>query len=198
MPKIVDYEIQKHVIAKATHELIRQGGLHNATVRNIAKQSGMSVGAMRHCFPNQGDLIQYAMNLVVEQVTKRINDQNLPEYKELTQDAAVNIFFQLIALDEEQKTEMEVWLSFCVEAFYRPELKPLNDKMYDSIHDVVYQVLSAMGSAGLIRSNLDLDYEANVLHMLIDGLALHRVIRSEKVSEIQIKEILKKQLEALA
>lgn len=199
MPKIVDYEVQKHVIAKATHELIQQGGLHKATVRNIAKESGMSVGAMRHCFPNQEDLIQYAMNLVVDQVTARINEQaSSLEDKDLTWDTAVNIFFQLVALDKEQKTEMEVWLSFCVEAFYKPELKPLNDKMYDSIHDVVYQVLMAMVDAGLLRSNLELNYEVNVLHMLIDGLALHRVIRPEKVSEAQIKDILRRKLEELA
>ena len=51
-----------------------------------------------------------------------------------------NRFYQLVALDEEQKMEMEVWLSFCVEAFYKPELKPLNDKMYDSIHFVVQRL----------------------------------------------------------
>ena len=199
MPKIVDYEAQKHVIAEATRELIRQGGLRKTTVRNVAKQAGMSVGAMRHCFPNQEDLIQYAMNLIVRQVTMRINQQAVSsEQENLTQNKAVNIFYQLTALDEEQKTEMKVWLSFCVEAFYKPELKPLNDQMYDSIHSVVYHVLMDMAEAGLVRAGLDMDYETNALHLLIDGLALHRVIRPEKMSEAQMKEMLKKKLQELA
>lgn len=199
MPKIVDYEAQKHVIAEATRELIRQGGLRKATVRNVAKQAGMSVGAMRHSFPNQEDLIQYAMNLIVRQVTMRINQQAVSsEQENLTQNKAVNIFYQLTALDEEQKTEMKVWLSFCVEAFYKPELKPLNDQMYDSIHSVVYHVLMDMAEAGLVRAGLDMDYETNSLHLLIDGLALHRVIRPEKMSEAQMKEMLKKKLQELA
>lgn len=198
MPKIVDYEMQKQTIAQATRELIRQGGLRKATVRNIAKEAGMSVGAMRHCFPNQEDLIQYAMNLIVDQVTARINRQAaVPEQESLTRDAAAAIFCQLTALSEEQKTEMEVWLSFCVEAFYKPELKPLNDKLYDSIHSVVFQVLLAMADAGLVRPDLDLDHETHVLHILIDGLALHRVIRPEKMSELHIKRILEQHLREL-
>lgn len=108
-----------------------------------------------------------------------------------------NRFYQLAALDEEQKMEMEVWLSFCVEAFYKPELKPLNDKMYDSIHFVVYQVLETMEKAGMVRPGTDIRHEADVLHILIDGLALHRVIRPEKMSELQMKEILRQRLREL-
>ncbi|NBI63539.1 hypothetical protein D3Z38_10865 [Clostridiales bacterium] len=93
---------------------------------------------------------------------------------------------------------MEVWLSFCVEALYKPVLKPLNDKMYDSIPAVVYQVLMFMKKSGLVRKEIDLDNEADVLHVLIDGLAPHRVIRPEKRSETQMKEILRKQLRDLA
>ncbi|MCI9597480.1 MAG: TetR family transcriptional regulator [Firmicutes bacterium] len=199
MPKIVDYEAQKHIIAEATRRLIRQGGLRKATVRNIAQEAGMSVGALRHCFPSQEDLIQYAMNLIVDQVTIRINDLAASiEQQQFTQDTAVNIFYQLASFDEEQKKEMEVWLSFCVEALYKPALKPLNDKMYDSIHAVVYQVLMFMKKSGLVRKEIDLDNEADMLHVLIDGLALHRVIRPEKRSETQMKEILRKRLRDLA
>lgn len=198
MPKIVDYEAQKHVIAEATRRLIRQGGLRKATVRNIAREAGMSAGALRHCFPNQEDLIQYAMNLIVHQVTTRINEQiAVLETEPFTQDTAAAIFYQLAALDEEQKIEMEVWLSFCVEALYKPELKPLNDKMYDSIHSVVYQVLAAMEEGGMVRSGTDLHYEADIFHSLIDGLALHRIIRPEKLSEARMKAILKKRLREL-
>lgn len=198
MPKILDYEAQKNIIANATRRVISEGGLRKATVRNIAAEAGLSVGSLRHCFPNQEDLLQYAMNIIVEQVTERIDEQTAAlQPEDITVDTALNIFSQLAALEEEQNAEMEVWLAFCVEAFYKPDLKLLNDKMYDSIHNVIYQVLQAMKNCGLVRRELNLEYEVEAMHLLIDGLALHRAIRPEKNSVLQMKDILGKKLKGL-
>lgn len=93
---------------------------------------------------------------------------------------------------------METWLAFCVEAFYKPSLKNLNDKMYDNIYDMVYRTLQSLQNSELLHENLDLYEEARLLHLLIDSLSLHRVIRPEKLKSRHAEEILMRQLRTLA
>ena len=48
MPKIVNHTLQKEKIAKATWSVIRKVGMDKASVRNIAEEAGLSVGALRY------------------------------------------------------------------------------------------------------------------------------------------------------
>ncbi|MBY6274089.1 MAG: TetR family transcriptional regulator, partial [Bacillaceae bacterium] len=60
MPKIVDHEQRKERIAEACWRVILKRGMKGATVRNIAKEAGLSPGSLRHYFSSQGDLYLYA------------------------------------------------------------------------------------------------------------------------------------------
>ncbi|MEN2447820.1 TetR family transcriptional regulator, partial [Bacillus sp. JR_15] len=59
MPKIVDHEKQKEKIAEAVWNVIHRDGLEQCTVRNVAKEAGLSAGSMRHYFPHQSELFIY-------------------------------------------------------------------------------------------------------------------------------------------
>lgn len=104
MPKIVDYEEQRKKIADTALAVIREGGPRQATVRNIAVRSGLSVGSMRHYFPEQKDLMEYAMELIVNQTTERIRSLSFRHPEEtLSLEAAKDRFCQLIAVNRQQK-----------------------------------------------------------------------------------------------
>ncbi|MFD0961107.1 TetR family transcriptional regulator [Paenibacillus chungangensis] len=49
-------------------------GLPRLLLRNIARESGLSLGALYHYFSTQYDLIDFFMRLVKERVTSRINE----------------------------------------------------------------------------------------------------------------------------
>jgi AcrR family transcriptional regulator len=48
MPKIVDHDKQRVLVAEAAWRIIRKNGMEQASVRNIAEEAGISVGSMRH------------------------------------------------------------------------------------------------------------------------------------------------------
>ncbi|WP_054860725.1 TetR family transcriptional regulator [Gracilibacillus sp. JCM 18860] len=76
MPKFVDHEKRKIKIAEATWKLIVEQGIEQATVRKIAQESGLSVGALRHYFTTQSELLKFSMELVVQRVMDRTHSTN--------------------------------------------------------------------------------------------------------------------------
>lgn len=109
MPKIVNHEERKALIAKATWNVIARDGLGGASVRSIAKEANLSLGAVRHYFNTQEELLEFAMQLVEEQATERIMEhakQQLPP-KEVT----LNMLMELIP-PEDRVVEMQVWLEY--------------------------------------------------------------------------------------
>lgn len=61
MPKVVDHEQRRAEIAQTAVELIAEGGLEAATVREIAKRSGYSKGIVEHYFDGKEELIAAAL-----------------------------------------------------------------------------------------------------------------------------------------
>ncbi|MFT5441635.1 MAG: AcrR family transcriptional regulator [Myxococcota bacterium] len=61
MPKIVDHAQRRDAIAQIAAQLIAEGGLEAATVREIARVSGFSKGIVEHYFDDKGELINAAL-----------------------------------------------------------------------------------------------------------------------------------------
>ena len=82
MPKIVDHEARRKELAEAAWRVIRREGLEGASVRNVAKEAGMSLGSLRHYFATQSELLAFSMRMVGERVKERIkktgNDGRYP------------------------------------------------------------------------------------------------------------------------
>lgn len=185
MPKIVNYDEQRRRIADATLRLIRKQSLSQATVRHIAEEAGISAGALRHCFQSQDALFAYVMQLVAERVKIRIDTLSSVTATP-TRDAAVTLLSQLIPLDEERETEMAVWLTFSAIANHHDTMQPLNDILYTETRQFIHRLLESLQMQDDIRNNLNLTQEAETLHLLIDGLSLHRFLQPSQWTEATI------------
>lgn len=131
MPKIVDHEKQKEKIAEAVWNVIHRDGLEQCTVRNVAKEAGLSAGSMRHYFPHQSELFIYSMRLVANRVKTRIENMT---FNGTPAENVKQLLFQLMPLDEERKLEMEAWYAFTAKSLSDPELKPLRKEMNEGIY----------------------------------------------------------------
>lgn len=196
MPKIVDHDSQKEIIAEAAWRVIRNDGIENATVRKIAQEAGLAPSSLRHYFNSQEQLLQFALRMVIERVEKRFLNTNFL-VDNISLEEAKQILLNLIPIDEEQKLEMEVWLSFSVKALSDPSLKELNRDTYEQMFQVVLKTLGYLNAADLLRESLDLKFEAHRLHALIDGLAIHRVVSPDKMSPELMDCILMQHLQEL-
>ena len=192
MPKIVDHDKRRKQIAEATWRVILNLGMEGATVRNIAKEAGLSLGALRHYFSTQDELLVYAMELVKEQATLRINEitrKDLPP-KEMI----LHILLQLVPIDEETMAEMEVWFAFIAHARHKEDVFNVKD---DGVFTGIKRIVDSMQQFGLLRKELDVVVETERLYAIIDGIALHALIEPKRVNKERIVRVLEHHLDSI-
>lgn len=195
MPKVVDHEVRRKEIADATWRVVRRDGLEKASIRNIAKEAGMSTGSIRHYFDNQTDLLSFSMRLVSERVRERI--MHMP----LTGDPLSDIeklVEELLPIDEERVAEGQVWLSFTGRAITDPTIRSLSQEVHDSITKVFRKIMENMEADNLLKEGIEPELEIMRFHALVDGLAVHGVTRPERITSAKMKKLIKYHLNSIS
>ncbi|AKO92253.1 TetR/AcrR family transcriptional regulator [Priestia filamentosa] len=194
MPKIVDHQKQREKIAAAAWEVIRTKGMEQASIRNIAKQSGFSVGSIRHYFPSQASLLTFAMNLVSERVNERIHSMSFEgePFKVMKE-----FLLQFLPTTKEKEVEMEVWMAFIIKSLSDDSLKEASDEVYKGIKFGAASVIDALKKLKLLKDHLDEEYEVERLFALLDGLALHAVLQKTEFSTEKLERIIEQHLKSL-
>lgn len=192
MAKQVNYEERKELIAQAMWRVILDKGMEGASVRNIAEEAGLSLGALRHYFSTQDDLLVYAMTLVQKRATARIEAvarQKLPP-KEMV----LAVLYEIVPLNEETRAEMEVWFAFIAYVNHRKEELPIPD---DSIREGAQKVIDYLNGSAILKDSLDLDLEVERLYSLIDGIAIHALLEPERLDAERVRKTIRYHIESL-
>ncbi|REB05230.1 TetR family transcriptional regulator [Sporosarcina sp. BI001-red] len=183
MPKIVNHDERKNTIAEAMWRVILDKGMEGATVRNIAEEAGLSLGALRYYFKTQDDLLVYAMDLVQERATKRIEAvlQQPLSPKELV----VAVILEIVPVNANTKIEMEVWFAFIAYVKHRSDTLDVPD---DQILEMTQRLLTFLQEQGLLKSTCQLEMEIERLYGLIDGLAIHAILNPERLDPEHVQK----------
>ncbi|MGA9635418.1 MAG: TetR family transcriptional regulator C-terminal domain-containing protein [Solirubrobacterales bacterium] len=194
MPKLVDHEQRRSELGAAVWRVIRRDGIEAASVRKVAQEAGWSAGALRHYFSTQTELLSFAIQMVVERIEARVGAlAPLADPRE----AVEQRLHELLPLDKERRAENEVWLAFTGRALVDPQLRARHEEVDEELRRACRGALEELGSAGRLRPKLDLGLEAERLHGLLDGLALHTAMRPERMSPRLIRSVLARHLDSL-
>ncbi|GIO35052.1 MULTISPECIES: TetR/AcrR family transcriptional regulator [Paenibacillus] len=191
MPKIVDHEKQRKKVAEATWRVIQKMGLDQASVRNVADEAGLSVGSMRHYFTTHSELLSYAMKMVSDRVGNRIT--NIAFSGDLLTDIPL-LVDEILPTDEEKRLEMEVWFAFVVKSLSDKDLAKHRMEVDDELRTVFIKIMNGLTTANLALPDLDIEVEIERFYALIDGLAVHAVLRPEKVTTDIMRRAVRKHL----
>jgi AcrR family transcriptional regulator len=174
MPKVVDPAERRLLLAEAVFRVMRRDGLEQASVRNIAREAGLSMGSLRHYFASQSELMVFAFRTVIDRIEFRLASLE-PESDPRRR--AQRVLNELLPLDEERRAENEAWLAFTSRAMVDPALRALRDEGYDALRAGCHAMVADLSAAGLAPT--DVPAEAERLHALLDGLAVHAAMRPD-------------------
>ncbi|WP_339275488.1 TetR/AcrR family transcriptional regulator [Paenibacillus sp. FSL W8-0426] len=194
MPKIVDHDKQRLLVAEAAWRVIRRDGMEQASVRKIAEEAGISPGSMRHYFSTQSELLLYAMTLVSKRVHERIKrlDLNGPPLEN-----AKRLLLEVLPTTEENMAEMEVWYAFTAKSKTDPALKSLADQVYGELRYTASSVIQYLIKLGLAKPDMQEQLETERLYALIDGLAVHAILNPEQMEPQLLEDIVELHLSSL-
>lgn len=72
MPKQVDHRERRQVIAQALWKVVDQRGWAQATMREVAREAGVSLGQLQHYFSARTAMLSFAMEHAAEQTSERV------------------------------------------------------------------------------------------------------------------------------
>jgi AcrR family transcriptional regulator len=194
MPRQVDPEQRRAELAEAVWTVIRRDGLQRASVRNVAREAGLSMGSLRHYFASQNELLCFAMGLVGDRARDRIRSLDpAPGPRQ----AAEQLLHQLVPLDDERRAESEVWLAFTSHALVDARQRAIYEQIHDQLYGACVSALTVLADAGQTAEDLDVPLEAARLHALLDGLAVHAVMRPASLPPSRIVAIIARHLDSL-
>ncbi|MEU4831404.1 TetR/AcrR family transcriptional regulator [Streptosporangium sp. NPDC023615] len=178
MPKKVDHDERRRHIAEAVLRITGRHGLDHATLRDIAVEAGISLGAVQHYFRSKDELLQHVIAHTGEQVTARImaGFAGLGGTGDTGGTISVGSFLRVMAsemlpLDARRRAERRVLQAFGVRAADAPHLtEPLREGN-DWLHDRVAELIGQAQRDGELRPELHAGHESITLLAMIEGLA---------------------------
>lgn len=121
MPKIVDHAARRDAVGEAVWRLVDRGGLEAVNVRSIAREAGLSTGAVAHYFADRDELIAHAFALVGDRVAERMRRH----------DDARSMLLEALPLDRRRRLEAQIWFGFLGLALGRDDLRAELRRRYD-------------------------------------------------------------------
>jgi AcrR family transcriptional regulator len=190
----MSYEDRRIEVAKAAWQVIVREGLDRTSMRAIAQELGSSTGVVTHYFRDKEELILFALEQVfknvIEFMSACVEAQNGVDRLE-------QMIFVALPLDATDRDDWKVWLAFLGYSVGREHLVKEHRKRYDLLRQIIYQELAALQTAKLIRSELDLIFEANSLIALVDGIGAGIVICPEQFLAEQQKYLVRRHINTL-
>lgn len=192
MPRVVDHDQRRRAIAAALFAVTRRDGMAAVSVRSVAAEAGLSVGSMRHTVASQAELVAFAMRVLAERVQERVSasvwDSGL--------DGQTDVCCELLPLDAERLAEAEVWLELMARARTDPALRPVADEAHTGLRAFSTSVVAQLLRPGTPPDRVSL--EAERLHALLDGLAVHGVHHPGAVQPERARALVRAHLASLA
>lgn len=182
MPRIVNHDTRREELTQHVWQLIRKQGLSGVTIRNLSQESGWSSGAIRHYLPTREQLLTFAAEQLDKQAEKRL--RHLPYTGNPLQDFQ-QLLHNLLPLDDETRTWMEVWLAFTGAAISEQTYADTQGIVYNNVHQLLREILTNFQAKGW---QVDPEQGSTELHALLDGLSIHLLLR--QITPEQAREAL--------
>lgn len=172
--------------------VVRRDGLDRASVRNVAREAGLSMGSLRHYFATQSELMVFTFRMITDRIETRI----------MALDTAAGprrraelVLAELLPMDAERRAENEVWFAFTARAMVDPELRALRDTGYDKLREGCRALIR--GLAEVDQAGPDVELETDRLHALVDGLAVHAAMRPDVTTRDRMGTVIAHHLDEL-
>lgn len=160
MPKRVDHEERRRLIAEAVRRIAADRGLEAVSLGEVAAEAGISKGLVQHYFPTKDAMLRHATASLRTQVEDRIGNPAT------LRDVAI----ALLPLDEAGRADALVANAFLVRALRDDEIADRFRTGRAQLTEALAALIAAAQAAGALAPDLDPAREADLLLAVVAGL----------------------------
>ncbi|BFU46175.1 TetR/AcrR family transcriptional regulator [Krasilnikovia sp. MM14-A1004] len=122
MPKKVDHQARRTLIADALMRVAAASGLEAVSLRHVAAEAGVTSGMVQHYFATKDEMMGFALSVIRERNEERVTRAVAALPQPVAPRALVRtILVELLPLDEQRRADGRVALAFLAYTAVRPE-----------------------------------------------------------------------------
>lgn len=160
-------KVLKSKVLRSALDLFSSKGYSETKMAEIARDSGLSVGALYLRFKNKEELCLELIRDQTKDFIERI--ENLPDA------APVEVMGNYIALNLEYSFKKKQLLSLFFKEYNLPFLQPIRRKFFRTQHKIINDILVSGIKGGIFRS-MDTKDTASMIFASIRGAVLLKII----------------------
>ena len=146
-------------------------GLDAVSIRSVAREAGVSIGAVQYHFATKDDLLIAAYERAIDQVAMRAAQLPAPE---AGPDAYIRALArELLPLDDRREAELRVAIAFTARSAHSPRLTELYTYGYRALVDAFAYALQLAVERGEAAPGVEPRRDAIAIAALADGLGWH-------------------------
>ncbi|MGI5473176.1 TetR/AcrR family transcriptional regulator [Streptomyces sp. CA-132043] len=171
MPKQVDHRERREAIARALWRVVDQRGVLHLSLREVAREAGISHGQLQHYFASRQALLSFAMDFAAEQTSLRVS-RGLEELGDSPhpRDVLRLTLTEMLPLHADARTTSRMNAAYVLEALHDEKLLArTRDGMLQARLQVEQLIREAITN-GHIGSDRDPTTETNLL-LALTGFA---------------------------
>jgi AcrR family transcriptional regulator len=178
MPRVTaahEQEVRERIVRAATR-VFSERGFHRATMQDIVRASGLSVGAIYTYFKSKDELILAGCDLITDQEMTELARRLSPVegFQERLR-IAVGFMFDQIDVAPFEMTSPRLLALAWAEADTSPAIREMLLRRRREIHGATVQLLQEGIARGEFPSWLDIDAVAAGLGALLDGIVIQSI-----------------------
>ncbi|ASU56311.1 TetR/AcrR family transcriptional regulator [Nocardiopsis dassonvillei] len=175
VPRYVDKDGRRRQVAAALHRIAAREGLESVSIRTVAAEAGLSVGAVQRDFGTKEALLLFAMHEVVDAVAARLARVRIGPGLLSFAEGLRQVLTDLLPTDDQRLAEARVWSAFYARAAVDAEFAQVLAGFDLRARAALRAAVGWAGEQGELAPGQDPDALVELLLVLVDGIWLSAV-----------------------
>ncbi|TDC60943.1 TetR/AcrR family transcriptional regulator, partial [Streptomyces hainanensis] len=194
MPRHADPAERRSHVARALWRVVLRDGLERATVRAVAAEAGLSLGAISHYFSSQEQLQLYALKLVDERDNARLA---AIDESGTAREVVERYLWALLPVDEDSRETNRVFYSFMARAQVVPAFREIVASFDEEVVALCRRAIDRLAGDGVIARDHDRETLVAEFRALTEGLSFKAAMWPENTPPDEIRAVMRGWLDAL-
>ena len=174
MARIAGRSYSREQVAEAAWRVILRDGLHNASVRAIAKELNATTGVVTYHFHDKAELLLFALDRLG---TAIVRDMDAALAGATGIERVRRILRTTMPLGPREISGWKLWMSFVGLAMSDKKLREEHQRRLEILNGRLEFEIRALQARGDVPAEIDARQEADALAALSDGIGLGYLLR---------------------